>query len=271
MTKRKCIRCGYFTSHGRDDCPAMHATCNKCKKLGHYASECRTKSVRGVAKEENDFLGSISLGNIKNGEEEGKIDWQINIKVTTTKNSRIVNFRLDTGADVTVVPDRFFRKNSIIKQMDRRLYGPGQNKIKVIGKVDAALCYREKNSLQELYIVKDLMEPLLGGPAIKALNLLSKINSIEGRDHQYKKIFSKVFTGLGKLKHVYKIHLDKNAQPFSITTPRRLALPMKQKVQDELKRLESEDIRPIEMPTDWCAPIVAVPKKDGKIRLCLLH
>ena len=43
---------------------------------------------------------------------------------------------------------------------------------------------------------------------------------------------------------------------------------MKQKVQEELKRLEKENIfRPVKMPTDWCLPIVAVLKNNGKVRL----
>ena len=45
---------------------------------------------------------------------------------------------------------------------------------------------------------------------------------------------------------------------------------MKQKVQEELKHLEKENIiRPVKMPTDWCAPIVAVLKNNGKVRLCV--
>ena len=39
----------------------------------------------------------------------------------------MVNFRLDTGADVTVVEDQFFWNNfRIIKLTNQRLYGPGQ-------------------------------------------------------------------------------------------------------------------------------------------------
>ena len=45
---------------------------------------------------------------------------------------------------------------------------------------------------------------------------------------------------------------------------------MKQKVQQELKRLEKDNIiRPVKMPTYWCAPIVAVLKNNGKVRLCV--
>ena len=72
------------------------------------------------------------------------------------------------------------------------------------------------------------------------------------------------------MKNVYTIRLQENAQPFAISTPRRLPLPMKEKVQEELKKLEELDIiRPVETPTDWCAPIVAVPKANGKVRLCI--
>lgn len=129
MTEKKCMRCGYFISHSRDNCPAINAKCKKCHKLGHYSTVCKNKSVRGVAEEEKHFLGSISLGNIKDSEVNEKNDWQANIKVTTAICSKIVNFRLDTGADVTVIPDRFFRKNSpIIKKTNNRLYGPKENK-----------------------------------------------------------------------------------------------------------------------------------------------
>ena len=44
---------------------------------------------------------------------------------------------------------------------------------------------------------------------------------------------------------------------------------MKQKVQEEQKRLEKENIiRPVKMLTDWCGTI-AVLKNNGKVRLCV--
>ena len=64
--------------------------------------------------------------------------------------------------------------------------------------------------------------------------------------------------------------MKENAKPFSIATPRRLPLPLKDKVEEELKCLQNQNIiRPVTNPTDWCAPIVVVPKGSDKIRLCV--
>lgn len=43
------------------------------------------------------------------------------------------------------------------------------------------------------------------------------------------------------------------------------------KLKNKLERLENLDvIKSIDFPTDWCSPIVVVPKKDlGEIRLCI--
>ena len=72
------------------------------------------------------------------------------------------------------------------------------------------------------------------------------------------------------MKNVYTIRQQENAQPFAISTPRRLPLPMKEKIQEELKKLEEQDIiRPVETPADWCAPVEAVPKPNGIMRLCI--
>ena len=84
------------------------------------------------------------------------------------------------------------------------------------------------------------------------------------------KEFPELFTGLGKMENAYKITLDKDAKPFKITVPRRLPIPMRKKVEEELKEMEKQDIiRPVTEPTEWCAPIVAVPKENGKIRICV--
>ena len=72
------------------------------------------------------------------------------------------------------------------------------------------------------------------------------------------------------MPNVYKIQLKEHAKLFSIATPRRLPLPMKEKVEAELKRMQEDDIiRPVTTPTDWCAPIVVVPKSNGSVRICV--
>ena len=54
--------------HKRDACPAINATCLKCKKQGHFSVDCRSKKVRSVTDEteskssrsEDYFLGGIN-------------------------------------------------------------------------------------------------------------------------------------------------------------------------------------------------------------------
>ena len=86
---------------------------------GHYTKLCRTTTV-GIAEEEEHFLGSVLLGNLsKHREKEKIIDWQAEMEDTTAVSSKIINFGLDTGADVPVVPGHFFRRNFPIIQKDR--------------------------------------------------------------------------------------------------------------------------------------------------------
>jgi hypothetical protein len=42
--------------------------------------------------------------------------------------------------------------------------------------------------------------------------------------------FPDVFKGLGKLKDNYVIKLKENATPYALTTPRRVPIPLRQKI-----------------------------------------
>ena len=80
--------------------------------------------------------------------------------------------------------------------------------------------------------------------------------------------FSKLFTGLGTFKKYFEITIKPDAKPFAIHTPRKVPLPLRQKVQDELARMESLGvISKVDTPTPWCAGMVVVPKKDKSVRI----
>ena len=78
------------------------------------------------------------------------------------------------------------------------------------------------------------------------------------------------FQGLGDLGGPYKTHLRPDAKPFAITTARRVALPLLDKVRDELKRIVNEGIiTKVEESTEWCAGMVIIPKPNGTVRICV--
>ena len=61
--------------------------------------------------------------------------------------------------------------------------------------------------------MKDLHQPLLGGPALEALDLIKKdcvnaVNSEEKTDTEYKQRYSKLFKGLGKCQISIKFTLS---------------------------------------------------------------
>ena len=84
------------------------------------------------------------------------------------------------------------------------------------------------------------------------------------------KKYPQLFHGLGEREGEYEIQLKPNAQPFAITYPRRIPLPMKSKVKAKIARMEElAIIRKVEQLTEWCDGIVTVPKPNGKVRICV--
>ena len=133
---------------------------------------------------------------------------------------------------------------------------------------------------EQVYIVKGASKLLLGVPGICKLGLIHDLpstysikafNVAELTPPMSKQSvvneYPKLFSGLGKLQGEHKIHLKENATPFCLATPRRAPLPLMKNVKDKINRMV--DYEPVNDPTDWCAPTVAVPKPSGAIRICV--
>ena len=76
-----------------------------------------------------------------------------------------------------------------------------------------------------------------------------------------------MFQGLGCLKtEPVKILLRDDAQSCA----RRVPIPLVPKITEKVEKLESEGIiDKITRPTVWCASMVPVTNKSGKVRLCV--
>ena len=71
------------------------------------------------------------------------------------------------------------------------------------------------------------------------------------------------------MKGNYSLALKNEAQPFSVATPRRVPLPLLPEVKLELEKMVDQGvIMPITEATEWCAPMVVIPKSSGKVRIC---
>ena len=85
--------------------------------------------------------------------------------------------------------------------------------------------------------------------------------------------FPTVFDGQVKCMpgESFRITLREDSKPFCVSTPRRIPLPYREKLKEQLdKLLAANIIAPVTEPTDWCAPIVVAPKKNtDEIGLCV--
>ena len=190
-------------------------------------------------------------------------------------NNSPVKFKIDAGADVSVIPAKLFSDlaNHIkLKPTNKILLGPCNYKLNCIGKFDAKLISCNASTDDEIFVIDDLDRPLLGRKACKSLNLvhslaeIKKVTNASNIMQQYPTFFN----GLGKLEVEYQISLKEDAKPFALTVRRKVLLPFLSETKKEIdRRLDLGVIRPVQEPTEWCAPIVIVPKSNGKVRLCV--
>ena len=79
--------------------------------------------------------------------------------------------------------------------------------------------------------------------------------------------FADVFQGIGCLPGEYDIELNKDVQPV-VYPPRRVPVPKKETMKAELDQMVAHKIvTPVTEPTDLVCSVLAVPKKDGSVRI----
>ena len=264
-TEDICSRCGRKPSHSKFSCPAKNAKCHKCNRVGHYQTMCRSKVSVGTvdeSSEEESFLGAVHSTTSNQAK-----PWAVTLKM----NGSPIEFKIDTGADVTVIPTDLYvpSLDGVLLKPKKVLSGPNKVPLAVQGSYVASLQSTNLQAQEEVFVVDGLSKPLVGKPAILSLKLLSTLytDSVELsiQDH-----YPELFRGLGKFSGRYTIKLKKGAIPFALSTSRRIAVPLLPKVRDELDRMEKIGvISKITDPTDWCSGMVVVPKPNGKVRICV--
>lgn len=174
---------------------------------------------------------------------------------------------------MSAVPDTLYARGqfSRLERPDRILKGPGRTTLAVKGKFTATLTKRNLTVNEDVYVVEGLTTPLLTRPAAIALMLVARLDNIcLDSTEVIIQEFPKLFSGLGKMEGGYNIVLRPDAKPFAVSTPRRVSLPLLPQIKEELHRMEQQGvISKVEEPTEWCAPMVAVPKRMGRgVRIC---
>ena len=222
---QKCSYCGKGP-HPKQSCPARQVICHKCNKKGQYSTVCRSKAVATVSEEQlenNSFLDTIQETIQDTIQEVEGTSWIATIKI----NRQEIVFKLDTGAEATAISTRTYNilKNITLQKSGKVLCGPNNKPLDVLGQAVVQLTYEGRTCKQPIYITEGLKNNLLGLPAITALQLLTKVESIQPGNVQ-----KRLFQGLGTLKGDYQIQLKPDAKPYALYTARNVPIRLRTKV-----------------------------------------
>lgn len=121
--RKQCIWCGHTPSHRRGECPARNEQCSSCKRIGHFASVClaRKPKVRECTSQDHDsedgFVGSVS-------DTISSDPWSATLLLNESDSIR---FKIDTGADVSILPaDIKLKKKIPLQKSNKNTLWPGR-------------------------------------------------------------------------------------------------------------------------------------------------
>ena len=147
--------------------------------------------------------------------------------------------------------------------------------ISVGGEAIVAVSYHHKLSMLLLYVVNGTGPSLLGQDWLRHIRLdwktvvvmtvVSRAKLVDSFLEKYHDVFQ---SGLGTLKGVQtKLHVKPKAV-LRFFRPNSVLFALREAVKKELDRLEQEGVIKKVDHREWAAPIMVVPKGDGRIRIC---
>ena len=188
---------------------------------------------------------------------------------------------VDTGASINVIDQNTYAKMKGVELQRTSVKAFAYNSakpVKFIGKFETTVETRKRIAVATFYVAKTTDSGnLISLTTAQELGLISlHLNKVSmTKDRKLGKILdkhAKVFSDLGKLKgEKVKLNIDKEQAPKA-QPQRRIPYHIREEVKCALSELEQQDIIervPDNQPTPWISPIVAVPKKNGGVRICV--
>jgi len=280
----------------RAECPARSVKCHNCKKVGHFAKLCKSKTVRQNELESN---------NDGDSEEEPYKSYNVNIFRTkkSTKSphmkllSRIdnkdfavevvVNNNLgtviaDTGARVSVCGTKQAKAWNLLEKMvptKTKIKPYNSTPIDVYGVARCAVTFGATSIPVEWHILSGSCDPILSGEASSQLGII-RFNSKPSTYQPIRMInqqlqpqgkqklqsileqFPGNFNGLGKLRnHQIKLHVDTSIKPVTVP-PRSVPYHLKDRVDKAIGEMIQQDVieeHPPNEPAPWVSCAVVAP------------
>ena len=298
--KNSCYRCGR-TNHSAADCKFKDAECHHCGKKGHIAPVCRSKgkpqqrphlrpkptgtpqggSKKNHRRTHHIHEPSASDTDASSGEEyhlhnlEERSSTPINVQVLV--NGQQLTMELDTGAAIFIISeetrkpcfaDQKLRESSLV------LKTYTGEPMQVVGQLNVRVKYGTQEAKLVLVVVGGNGPSLFGRNWLKYLRLdwstiaavrTVRPTALDTLMKQHQQLFADELGTVEPYKATLQVQPDATPRFFK---PRPVPFAIKASIGKELDRLEQQGIIEKVSHSEWATPIVAVPKKDGRFRIC---
>ena len=159
-TERNCHFCGKSNWTPDHICPARKAKCNNCKKSGHFAKVCRSRTVN-LIQEEDTGSNTESWPEIDKIQSVNGINRVDFYKAILLVDGQRIEFIIDTGSPVTIIPPIITPKQ--IKATSKCFVDVSKNPIEFKGEAIVEVkTEKTKVMLPILITEKKNTQPLLG-------------------------------------------------------------------------------------------------------------
>ena len=291
--QQPCYRCGR-RNHLPSACKFTDATCHSCGKKGHIAPVCHSRPKQPQAPRKRPQYGShqpkpthyVGIDAAPDVEEE-----ELYLFALGSKSSREVKpirckvlvdevpvwMEIDTGAEVSVMPEAvylsLFPEKQLVKSSVILKTYTGEV-IPVVGEISVQVRHNSQSTQTMLVVVSTDGPVLLGRDLLGKIKLdWQQLNQVRSEERptlsavldQHKSVFK---DELGTVRaHRAKLHVCPSTMP-KFFKPRPIPFAIKDIIGAELDKMEKAGILEKISHSEWAAPIVTVPKKDGTYRIC---
>ena len=273
-----CYRCG--GKHNHSTCPFKFEVCHFCKKRGHIAKVCRSrppqwsqnkasvtvdssKPTRQVTQDPCDAVSPEHTLFTLPSQQTKPLQTDVEVE------GHHLNMEIDMGAAVYIISEKTHASLSHLQKLPLqstqvKLHTYTGESIPVLGELSVNVTCQGTSHILPLLVVKE------DGPSLIGRNWLAMIQLdwkklLDDLLHRHSSVFEDKLGTVKDLK--VKLFVKENSLP-KFFKARTLPLALREKVSDEIDKLQANGITVPVKFSSWAAPVVPVIKRDGNVRLC---